>query len=685
MNDLAVRVSVLLVTSPFLAGPLIAQGRTFVRACWQIDEADGGPARCQNLTDRAPDPCYQDVGIHAVRNGNYDLSEATFDIELSALVLSRGVHAITTWFETAQGDRSEESTHLFYVAGPPVAAGGLEMKIDGGPWLPVDAMTDGACPDAPEVSWLIPDAGLQAGEHRLSVRLLGSGGEPVSERGAKFQVSDPGAMDPPTLRPDLPGEVCENNNEDDDRDGLINTEDPECGDPDLGPSLSLVLESVGNGSWYFSLPSPVDGKLYYPAPGDPRAGRSFIVLPVPRERFNPEVHACRVELLTLPPTLANATYDPSIRLAETRWTNRPGGYPGGIDVRFDRGNAPCCPTSPPPLPGTHLADGNTSHLAEMPAAGQFEVSVVGWLNERVGFWSSPPRPLSVLPFCLEGLEVCSAENRSVIRLRWRLTCETEGEIGIFRAESPDSVHATQEPIASVMRTSEDTEDMEYLDPQVQAGVEYTYQVRARAMFPVVGPTASNSASVSLSGQSCEAPQKPTGLAAAPGNGTVEIDWNDNPESDLLGYEVYRDGVEVNLALVVESRYVDGGLTNGTRYCYRVRAVGPGGESPDSDEACATPCTSPTTGFRRGDADVSGAVNINDAIRIMNVLFLGIGVIACDDAADADDSGAVNINDAIRIMNVLFLGIGVIPAPGAGNCGIDPTEDGASCASYSPTC
>jgi hypothetical protein len=86
-------------------------------------------------------------------------------------------------------------------------------------------------------------------------------------------------------------------------------------------------------------------------------------------------------------------------------------------------------------------------------------------------------------------------------------------------------------------------------------------------------------------------------------------------------------------------------------------------------------------FRRGDADVNGAVNITDAVRILNVLFLGIGVITCDDAADADDNGSVNITDAVRILNVLFLGIGVIGPPGAETCGPDPTDDVLLCEDY----
>jgi hypothetical protein len=93
------------------------------------------------------------------------------------------------------------------------------------------------------------------------------------------------------------------------------------------------------------------------------------------------------------------------------------------------------------------------------------------------------------------------------------------------------------------------------------------------------------------------------------------------------------------------------------------------------------CEDPLPAFRRGDADSNGAVNITDAVRILNVLFLGLGTIACDDAADADDNGAVNITDAVRVLNVLFLGIGAIPAPGMEACGPDPSEDPLTACAY----
>jgi uncharacterized repeat protein (TIGR01451 family) len=116
-----------------------------------------------------------------------------------------------------------------------------------------------------------------------------------------------------------------------------------------------------------------------------------------------------------------------------------------------------------------------------------------------------------------------------------------------------------------------------------------------------------------------------------------------------------------------------GLNRGS-YDWRVSAI---------NEGCLQGTPSPTSTlelvcFRRGDSDSNGMVQITDAVRILNVLFLGIGTIVCDDAADADDNGAVNITDAVRILNFLFLGIGDIPAPGTQTCGFDLTQDEIAC-------
>ena len=51
--------------------------------------------------------------------------------------------------------------------------------------------------------------------------------------------------------------------------------------------------------------------------------------------------------------------------------------------------------------------------------------------------------------------------------------------------------------------------------------------------------------------------------------------------------------------------------------------------------------------------------------------------------DADVNRQLQLTDAVRILNVLFLGTGVIPAPGPTDspCGVDPTADALDCAVY----
>jgi len=96
-----------------------------------------------------------------------------------------------------------------------------------------------------------------------------------------------------------------------------------------------------------------------------------------------------------------------------------------------------------------------------------------------------------------------------------------------------------------------------------------------------------------------APAAPTGLVATPGVGQISLDWDDNGESDLAGYNVYRSEAmggpytKINGSLVATSLYNDTGLTGGVTYYYVVTAVDDGTyESSDSSEASATPTDPP---------------------------------------------------------------------------------------------
>jgi hypothetical protein len=99
-----------------------------------------------------------------------------------------------------------------------------------------------------------------------------------------------------------------------------------------------------------------------------------------------------------------------------------------------------------------------------------------------------------------------------------------------------------------------------------------------------------------------APSAPASLVAAPKTGSVQLGWNASPESDVVGYRVYRTALTgssssstttgpataVNSTPVPSVTYVDDGLQPGASYRYQVTAVDSfGNESPKSAVADAT--------------------------------------------------------------------------------------------------
>jgi hypothetical protein len=88
------------------------------------------------------------------------------------------------------------------------------------------------------------------------------------------------------------------------------------------------------------------------------------------------------------------------------------------------------------------------------------------------------------------------------------------------------------------------------------------------------------------------------------------------------------------------------------------------------------------GFRRGDADSDGKIDLTDAVAALLYLFAGGEAPACMDAADSDDSGAIEITDAITLLRRLFQGGAVLPGPYP-DCGRDPTRDALGCAAGCP--
>lgn len=117
------------------------------------------------------------------------------------------------------------------------------------------------------------------------------------------------------------------------------------------------------------------------------------------------------------------------------------------------------------------------------------------------------------------------------------------------------------------------------------------------------------------------PAAPTGLVATAGDGVVSLNWNDNGEPDLAGYNVYRSTnlggpyTKINGSLALTSDYSDTAVTNGTTYYYVVTAEDSAvNESGNSSEVSATPTSQPPeapTGLMAAAGYARVSLNWND--------------------------------------------------------------------------
>jgi fibronectin type 3 domain-containing protein len=185
------------------------------------------------------------------------------------------------------------------------------------------------------------------------------------------------------------------------------------------------------------------------------------------------------------------------------------------------------------------------------------------------------------------------------------------------------------------------------------------------------------------------PLAPTGLSATAGNGTVSLDWNDNGEGDLDGYNVYRSETsgsfytQINASLLTSSDYVDTDVVNGTPYYYVVTALDmTANESAASSEVSATPAVITTIRIQENEA---GFVGVFEGIPVetTNGGYTGAGYTNTNNAVDqyiewtvdaaadgtydlqwrfangttTNRTATVSVNDVTQATNVSFAGTG----------------------------
>lgn len=80
---------------------------------------------------------------------------------------------------------------------------------------------------------------------------------------------------------------------------------------------------------------------------------------------------------------------------------------------------------------------------------------------------------------------------------------------------------------------------------------------------------------------------PGDVVTEPGEpGSLRISWVDNSD-DEDGFKLYRGSAVIATLEPNVTDYVDADITKGQQYCYTVTAYNDGGESPPSNQSCAT--------------------------------------------------------------------------------------------------
>ncbi|MDE2795964.1 MAG: fibronectin type III domain-containing protein [Gemmatimonadota bacterium] len=175
-----------------------------------------------------------------------------------------------------------------------------------------------------------------------------------------------------------------------------------------------------------------------------------------------------------------------------------------------------------------------------------------------------------------------------IDLDWDAPAENGGsDITGYRIE-----YSTDGDDWDILETDTETTSTRYRHRGVEPGTKYYYRVRA--INDVGRGPASNVASATTDALAPGAPMNL--MAKADGSSEVELDWDppeDDGGSEITGYRIEYsddgqtwDDLERNTGSTSTS-YEHRGITAGTRYYYRVRAINDVGASPPSNEAAAT--------------------------------------------------------------------------------------------------
>jgi fibronectin type 3 domain-containing protein len=186
-------------------------------------------------------------------------------------------------------------------------------------------------------------------------------------------------------------------------------------------------------------------------------------------------------------------------------------------------------------------------------------------------WDIPPPPPK---------QFQAVAGDGMVELQWASAKEAAG-YNIYRTEKGEGF-----PLNPL--NSKPTEETYYRDIQVVNDRDYRYAVRSVRKAGETHIEGGNSNLIIVAPVDLIAPSRPTGLAAFPLAEGMELRWIANPESDVVGYRVYRRRVfepkfeGLTDEIVRETFYVDRSVRTGEEYDYSVTAIDGSPRQNESD-------------------------------------------------------------------------------------------------------
>ena len=175
-----------------------------------------------------------------------------------------------------------------------------------------------------------------------------------------------------------------------------------------------------------------------------------------------------------------------------------------------------------------------------------------------------------------------------IRLEWTLAVSDYVPVLKHQFQQKSDLPEFGDWIDIPASSSESENSTSFAVSRLNNGTVYTHRVRA--VNGSGAGTASDSATATAG-----APDQPSGLGWAPGDGQITLTWDNPVDDSITGYQYQQDGgawTDIPASDAGNTDHTVASLTDGTVYAFNIRAVNTHGASPDSDVVLAIPGTPP---------------------------------------------------------------------------------------------